>query len=215
MDLSSLKDVGDWLSNHGSELFIALISALFGSILSAALDFKKRSTDLFLKIKNTIKNSPGANQFNQRADHIVNNFNGVGVSTPNEALNSPPVSLGNARGVLTPNQLHIQSKIQQLFPDIYSNFEPRYQNAICHLSQNNPQVCSSEYHAAFSNIVPAILARETYKGLSVPSEENLTNAKVPFLKLKKFMESSSTDGVKLQSIITNFESAVLILLGFL
>jgi len=156
----------------------------------------------------SIKDSPGA------SINFPNNEPRVGSLV--EALRANSVSVESERISLSSNQTHIHQKVQEIIQKLNKNttFASRYQNAIRHLNNNNAQVCASEYHSAFLEVVPVLLERSTY-GDSAPTKENLDALNTSFEQIRVFMNASSHDDATLGTALRSFEDALLILLGYL
>jgi len=155
----------------------------------------------------TVNNSPGAR---------VTIGTQPRIGTPEEILgpNVPqPVALTASLDV---NQAHILQKIQEVLTrqNVNSSFAGRYQNAVVHLNNNSAQVCASEYHAAFLDVVPVLRERTTY-GTTTPLPENLNAMDTSFEQIRTFMNSASHDHASLRAQIRIFEDGLLILLGYL
>ncbi|MEK7657964.1 MAG: hypothetical protein AAB366_02115 [Patescibacteria group bacterium] len=156
----------------------------------------------------SIKDSPGA------SINFANNEPRVG--SPDEALGTSSLPTESERISLSSNQAHIYQKVQEILQKLNKNttFAARYQNAIRHLNSNNAQVCASEYHSAFLDVVPIILERSTY-GSSAPTKDNLDALNKSFEQIRVFMNTSSHDDATLGNTLKSFEDAILILLGYL
>lgn len=151
-------------------------------------------------------------------------------NSPGAILNIAQPTIGNRDDALGPsnlevpvivaaldaNQAHILKKIQETLSrlNIQSSFSDRYQSAINHLNNSNTQVCISEYHSAFLEIVPVLSDRDTYNTIA-PPPENLLAFENSFAQIKAFMNSASHDHVALRTHVEAFESGLLILLGYL
>lgn len=155
----------------------------------------------------SIHDSPGASI-------ILNGEQKVGSSS--EALGNPSTPPVNTPTSLNANQSHIFQKVQEILQklNINTTFTARYQKAISHLNNNNAQVCASEYHSAFLNVVPTFLERSTY-GTNAPTDENLTALRSTFEEIRSFMNATSHDDSTLRTVIRNFENAIMIILGYL
>lgn len=153
----------------------------------------------------SIHDSPGASI-------VLNGEQKVGI--PSEALGNP--STANTPISLNANQSHIFQKVQETLQrlNVSTTFQARYQSAINHLNNNNAQVCASEYHAAFLNAVPTLLERTTY-GTNAPTDDNLTALRSTFEEIRTFMNGASHDHSVLRIAISNFENALMIILGYL
>jgi hypothetical protein len=155
----------------------------------------------------TFHNSPGA---------VMNVGTLPTVGRPEDVLGPITPQLRVTTVILGPGQEHILGKIQDLLNrlGVTSSFSDRYQSAIGHLNNNNAQVCASEYHSAFLEIVPVLRERETYS-TTPPPPENLTAFENSFEQIRIFMNTASHDHVALRAQVTTFENSLIILLGYL
>lgn len=158
-------------------------------------------------IRAVIHGSPGATINLGSEPRVGSSAEALG---PNSVPSTPDVA------ALDLNQFHILQKVQEILQrlDISSSFAGRYQNAISHLNNNSAQVCASEYHSAFLDVVPVFLSRTTYS-TEVPEETNLTALSTSFGQIRTFMSNSSHDSTALRTHVRSFEDSLLILLGYL
>lgn len=156
----------------------------------------------------SINDSPGAS--------IVVGNNEPRVGTATEALGSQPTFPTGTPVSLNVNQSHIFQKVQEILQrlNLNSAFQARYQSAVGHLNNNNAQICSSEYHAAFLDVVPTLLERTAYS-TNAPTDDNLTTLRDAFGEIRNFMNSASNDDSVLRTAIRNFENALIVILGYL
>lgn len=158
-------------------------------------------------VHTSVTNSPGA---------VVNVGGQARLGSAEEMLGPDSVPATAVVASLDVNQSHILQKVQEILTrlNVNSSFSGRYPNAISHLNNNNAQVCASEYHAAFLDIVSVFQDRATY-GTNAPSPENLTAVSTSFEQIRTFMSSASHDHAALRTQVRTFEDGLIVLLGYL
>lgn len=219
------------------EFLIGILLGVSGTYISVVIK-KKYKTDLRQKGDGNqgtqIIESPNSNPQSAQRDAMrqegvggvmatVNNSPGatVNIAPPrtassDEALGPTSIQTPVTAVSLDVNQAHILNKVQEVLTrlSISSSFSGRYQNAINHLNNNSAQVCASEYHSAFLDVVPVLSERSTY-GVTAPTPENLSAIDTAFTQIRTFMNGASHDHVALRTQIRAFEDSLLILLGYL
>lgn len=199
------------------EAIIAIASLLIGGGIGIAIENKWKISKRFMS---RIKQAGTANQAAQIVDSpgasIVLSNSEPRVGSAAEALGSQPTFPTSTPVSLNVNQSHIFQKVQEALQKLNMNstFQARYQSAVGHLNNNNAQICSSEYHAAFLDVVPTLLERTTY-GANAPTDDNLTTLRGTFGEIRNFMNSASNDDSALRTAIRNFENALIVILGYL
>ena len=197
---------------------IAIIaSILIGGGIGIVIENKWKISKRFTS---RMKQAGAANQAAQIVDSpgasIVLNNNEPRVGSSAEALDSQPTFPTSIPVSLNVNQSHIFQKVQEVLQRLNASttFQARYQNAVSHLNNNNAQVCSSEYHAAFLDAMPIFLERTTY-GTNAPTYDNLKTRRDAFDEIRSFMSSASNEDSTLRTVIRNFENALIVILGYL
>lgn len=152
----------------------------------------------------------------QNSPNATVNFGSPTIGDPAEALGPTPVNESLNAITLNYNQAHILNKVQEVIQrlNITSSFSERYQNAINHLNNNSAQVCASEYHSAFMDLVTVFVDQNTYTSQQ-PTTQQRTEFETSFTQVKTFMNDSSHDLNALRVHINRFEDSLIILLGFI
>lgn len=154
--------------------------------------------------------------FIQNSPNATVNLGAPTIGDPAEAL-GPTTIAGNLNTTeLNFNQTHILNKVQEVIQrvNITSLFSERYKNAINHLNNNSAQVCASEYHSAFMDLVTVFVNQDIYASQQ-PTIQQRTAFETSFTQIKTFMNDSSHDLNALRAHINSFEDILIILLGFI